>query len=243
MSPNGAKKLAEDPQYRGLLVSAKRYSMYGHKDTKIHFDGKKGYGVIDSFVGEKGEAWGNLEQITAGVNKFINIEKQASQAIDEASGLRKDVKTSIDYIFDIMKTGNDQNGLVVGHNIRGFDNAALNQYVKKLYNSDKAAQKYITSKMGTLGINTPGFHLGPIAQADSLNFSRVVNNKNYMGALLDVSDRGRQILAQAGRGINKQENIGAVFFPHLFEGAMAHSAGNDTAVVNAFFTHRFTEDY
>lgn len=243
MSPNGAKKLAEDPQYRGLLVSAKRYSMYGHKDTKIHFDGKKGYGVIDSFVGEKGEAWGNLEQITAGVNKFINIEKQASQAIDEASGLRKDVKTSIDYIFDIMKTGNDQYGLVVGHNIRGFDNAALNQYVKKLYNSDKAAQKYITSKMGILGINTPGFHLGPIAQADSLNFSRVVNNKNYMGALLDVSDRGRQILAQAGRGINKQENIGAVFFPHLFEGAMAHSAGNDTAVVNAFFTHRFTEDY
>ena len=242
-SKNGAKKLKEDPRYQGLLVSAKRYSMYGHADSKMHFDAQKGYAVIDSFAGEAGEAWGNIEQITEGVNRFIEMEKLASQAIDEKTGLRKDVKASLDYIFNMMETANDESGLVVGHNIRGFDNAALNQYVKKIYNSNKSAQEYITERMGTLGMNTPGFHLGPIAQADSLNFSRIVNNKDYMGVLLDVSDRGREILSQAGRGVNKQENIGAVFFPHLFEGAMAHSAGNDTAVVNAFFTHRFTEEY
>lgn len=242
-SKDGARKLAEDPQYRGLLVSAKRYSMYGHMDTKMHFDKNKGYAVIDSFVGESGEAWGNLGQIREGVKRFLDIEKSASQAIDQTTNLRKDVKTSIDYIFDIMKAGNSQDSLVVGHNIRGFDNAVLNQYIKKLYNNDKNAQKYIAEKMNAFSIKTPGFHLSPMGQADSLNFSRIVNNKVYMGALLDVSDRGRKILNQVGRGINKQENIGRVFFPQLFEGAMAHSAGNDTAVVNAFFTHKFTESY
>ena len=242
-SPGGLRKLRDDPQYQDLLVSAKRYSMYGHQDTKMHFDKAKGYAVVDSFVGEKGEAWGNIKQITAGVEKLMKAERAAAQSIDPTTGLRRDIKASVDYAFQLMQIGNQENGLIVGHNIRGFDNAALNQYIKRLYNSDKSAQKYIAQKMKAAGMSAPGFHLGAMSQADSLNFSRVVNNKNYMGALLDVSERGRRILAQAGRGVNKQEYIGEVFFPHLFEGAMAHSAGNDTAVANAFFTHRFTEDY
>lgn len=242
-SKDGAKRLREDPQYQGLLVSAKRYSMYGHEDTRMHFDKSKGYGIVDSFVGEQGEAWGNLKQITAGVEKLMEIERMASKSIDPTTGLRRDVQASLDHVFNLMEVGNQKNGLIVGHNIRGFDNAALNQYVKRLYNTDKNAQQYIANKMKSMGMSTPGFHLGAISQADSLNFSRIVNNKSYMGALLDVSDRGREILAKAGRGVNKQEYLGQVFFPHLFQGAMAHSAGNDTAVVNAFFTHRFTEDY
>ena len=240
---NGLELLKQD---NDLYITAQRYSMYGHKDTKIVFDEDLGYAKVISFAGEAKAKPGNLDLIKAGVDKLTS-EEISKAKIDEETGLLMDISQVIKSVAYMKKITDEKEGIIVNYNGQMFDIPVMNKFIKNVYEDQlkiindtmstkemvenaKRAKKYMESALGEV----PGFNIDNDFVLDVFPFVRASVDLHGEQKFYNTTKVGKNVLEKSNGHIYIQENIGKAFYPNVLNQGASHMAINDTNVLNSF---------
>lgn len=238
-------------QNKDLLISAERYSMYGHKDTIIEFkemnsNGEFGYSQVLNFGGNEAKRVGDIEQIKKGVEKLTKDSKRI--AINQNTGLAQDVSETLKSIGFMVQQNQAKNAMLVNYNGQAFDIPVINKFIKSVYqrqmntinsngensveytNAIKAID-YIQDLFG----NSPGFNLDEDYVFDAFSTVRTAIDIFGENTVYSGTKTGKSILLQAGNHIYRQENIAEAFYQNQNRSGKAHTALYDTKILNNFF--------
>jgi hypothetical protein len=225
-----------------LRVTAYRYALYGHKDSKF-VDLGKGYMEAESLVGDIND-WLNPELIKAGYLKNVEAYKASPMT---KYGINQAQKTFIDSMSEMYKAANAGTGMIGGQNIVPFDFKTVNTEIARMTKnlqdivdgkiiSDKVSVKnakeglkYIRDSFnGQIGFSAPSEQI-----FDTLPMINFIRETFGIDALFGGN---QEAIMAAASGTAKQEHIGAVWFPELFASNEAHRADFDVDVLRNLFT-------
>lgn len=225
-----------------LRVTAYRYGLYGSAGTEF-FDSGKGYMSAKKLADANLNDWLDPEKIKRGFLR--NVEAYKASPMTEY-GINKAQLTFIDAVAEMTKAANTGTGVIGGQNIIPFDFKTVNTEISRM---KKNLQEIIDGKIdprvtkaqaekGLKYINDAFGNIGGLAAPsenifDTLPFINIIRDKFGTDALYKGNQKA---IMNAASGTAKQENVGAVWFPELFESGDAHRADFDVDVLRSLFT-------
>ena len=239
------KELKVDPniimQNEELRVTAYRLALYGGAGSQFKYDKDLGYMTAESLEDANLEDYLDPAKIKAGWQKNVDAFHSAKKT---QYGMNAAQLAMVDSIAEMYQSTKQGTGIVGGQNIVPFDfkvvNTELNRIVKSLQDVVDGGTSTINKTQAQAGINYikskfDGYTNISIDSEyiyDTLPMINFIKDTFGVDALYNFN---QEAIMAASNGTAKQEHVGAVWFPELFESKQAHKADFDVDVQRHLF--------
>ena len=182
-----------------LKVTAMRYSKYGSNDFKMEKVAGKGYYQATNFPVHDDNNYKNLEQIKAGINRFVKAGKYSRE--NAINGVPADIAAIAESMNLVMRKANEKMGSLIGQNDSGFDQLVLNGMFGK-WN-----QQYGKAFADLFDNNVAAFNIASEANLDIFGGTKLFTEYNPISKLYAGYNmhnikkvRGQEYLVEAHLG-------------------------------------------